>query len=243
MNKPQSKNEATTLIRDIIRRIDPENSVAAEHVLGHLDVAELLESLLDTSSRGMPGSITTESYVHANGFYRISLPAVSSSPVRLRLHTWPSDKDAPNQQDLPDAHSHKWPFVSRILAGGLMQDILKVELGRGEFNHFRHVDHGNSYGLTREGPATLEVADVLVVEGEITYQMNNPETVHRVFSQQGQYTVTLVAELAPTRDFTDVYTRAGRRQDGKYRPQRLGNAELESEFKRIKAAIRGGRNG
>jgi hypothetical protein len=236
LNK-QFENSRTTIISDLIRRIDPDNAKIAESTLQGLDVVEVLDSCLDPGNRRLLESVVTESYMHANGFYRISFPGESSSPVRIRLHVWPCAEHARYAYALPDAHNHKWPFASRVLVGGLIHDILRVKPGSGSYEHFRHIDLGDSYEMVHAGRSALELTDVQVTDEGIVYQMN-PKTIHRVYPQRDRYSATLVAELARFSDVTDVFADTNRHRNGAVRPRRLALAEVASQFGQILGQMR-----
>ena len=226
------------IISDLMRRVDPSSVDTAETALQKIDAIELLESCLDPRNREVMHAIAADSNTHANGFHRISFPSDSPSPVRIRLHTWPTGESKKDWRAVADAHNHKWPFASRILIGGLVHDIYAIELGRGDYQHFQHVSLGERYKLTHAGPAVLERVNVQVIDGGTIYRML-PETVHRVSPKNHQYSVTLVAELAPTREFTDVFADPNKHMDGAIKPAPLEVAELRSEFRRIIEVLRG----
>jgi hypothetical protein len=235
---PYSKHSGHDIIADLIKRIDPAHPSSAETALSTLDVIELFESYLDPRNVASLSAIIEESYIHANGFYRISFPGTPSSPVRIRLHTWRESWDKDVQEDVPDAHNHKWPFASRILAGGLVHDILRVRPGEGPYEHFRHVDLGDRYQLLRAGHASLELTSVEVTTAGEEYCMT-PETVHRVFPQAGHYSATLVAELERVRNVTDVFAGTKRRKAGQVKPRRLSVDEIVGEFHSTTKFLRG----
>lgn len=231
-------NTCFTMISDLIERIDPNSAEIAELRLRQLDVIELFEACINPASRAILDLIMQESYRHANGFYRISFPATSSSPVRIRLHVWPSEQDPGSSEAVPDAHNHKWPFASRVLAGALSHDILHVRLGHGPYEHFRHVDMGYGYEFIRSGRASLDLVRVEVTTEGTAYRMV-PETVHRVLPQDGQYAATLVAELERLNDTTDVFAEDNRHGNEQIRPQRLRVEEIATEFRRVICALEG----
>jgi hypothetical protein len=232
------ENDSLIMISDLIGRIPPQSAKIAESRLRKLDVIELFESCLEPVNAAILRAIMADSYIHANGFSRISFPAIKSSPVRIRLHVWPSAQDGGSLHDEPDAHNHKWPFASRVLVGGLAHDILHVRPGQGPFEHFHHVDLGDRYKLVLAGRVSLDLTGVQTTAAGMTYSMS-PTTVHRVVPQGGQYSATLVAELARLSDATEVFSDANRHKSGQVRPQRLHVAEIAAELKRVIEAMRG----
>jgi hypothetical protein len=231
-------NDSLIMIPDLIERIHPLSPEIAESRLQKLDVIELFESCLEPTNATILPAIMAESYMHANGFFRISFPAIPSSPVRIRLHVWSNAQAGESSHDEPDAHNHKWPFASRVLAGGLAHDILHVKPGQGPYEHFQHVDLGDRYKLVSAGRVSLELTGVRTTPAGITYSMG-PQTVHRVVPQGGQYSATLVAELARLSDITDVFANANRHKSEQVTPQRLPVTEIATELKRVINAMKG----
>ena len=225
-----------SIVLSLLAGIDPQSPAIAESVLRNLDVTELIESCLDRANASILHAMAKQSYIHANGFYRISFPAAQSIPARIRFHIWPIAHRVPRASDIPDAHNHKWAFASRILAGGLSHDILKVRLGYGDVDHFRHIDMGGRYELRVAGQATLDLVGVEVTAAGTIYSMDSA-TVHRVFPAQGQYSCSLVVELAPVRGATDVFASTERHSAGQVNPRRLTAAEIAAQLGGIIDAI------
>lgn len=230
-------SQAFIRIEQLIRRIDGQEAHVAEQVLADLDVLDLLESC--TRDRQVLSAISEDSYIHANGFYRISLPGIKSSQVRIRLHVWHEYLPINLIDTYPDAHNHKWPFASRVLRGGLAHQIIRVVRNEGPYHHFRHVDLGDRYELIPAGRASLEVIGLDITASGTIYNMT-PETIHRATPQHNQYCATLVLELDRLSDTTDVFSEPNRHENGQKVPRRLSEAEVIGEMRQVVAVTRGG---
>lgn len=211
------------LIADLVRGLDTADK--ATRRLDRVDAIELVESSLGPQNATLWNAMRPESYAHANGFYKISYPEVPGSPARVRLHVWPG-KESETSMSAPDAHNHIWPFASRVLVGGLIHNILRAESGRGEHYHYEHMRAGDGYRFIRAGRATLNMAAAEVTSLGAVYSMD-PRIIHIVESRETNYAATLVIELAPVREFTDVYVARGRKPEGvTVVPRRLGVDEI-----------------
>jgi hypothetical protein len=221
-----SEQSHNPLLVDLMRQPDFDATEPARRRLETLDTIELLESVLDAGHDGsLIQSMCTDSYVHANGFYKLSFPFMSESPVRIRLHVWPQ-LDNSIAEGLPDAHNHQRPFVSRVLAGALSHDIMKVRTGAGPYLHFGYLTVRNGHRYVRSGRANLDIARVETTAAGLVYSMDS-KTVHRVQTKDSAYAATLVIELAPSRGHTDVFVANGvKPEDVTVTPMRLTASKI-----------------
>jgi hypothetical protein len=226
------------LAGELLRRLDPEDTGMAQRRLAKIDAAELIESAAAACSRGFVHELLPESYVHANGFYKISFPGVNGSPARARLHVWPGSQESGRKAE-SDVHNHKWPFASRVLAGGLAHSILARRPGHGDYTHFRQVSEtGRGYTFMRIGDASLEEKPAAAIHRGVVYEME-PATIHKVSAAGDGYAATLVIELAPVSKATDVFVaHGGKPENVIVQPQRLGAAEITLIIARLAAEMR-----
>ena len=189
------------MMANFTRSLETNAIEPIRQALQSLDVTEFLEWMLGDADRQLPTSMSTESYVHANGFYKVSLPLTFNSPIRAHLHVWP---DGACADQAPDAHNHKYPFVSRILAGGLTHNIMQIRRGAGDYRHFKYVRQGDGHRYASLGCAALDLTRVVATSTGVTYSMDS-RTVHMVQPEKFAYAATIVVELAPARNHTDVF--------------------------------------
>lgn len=206
------------MIQDLMRRLDADHIVPAQRRLQSFDVVELLETSTDVSNRHLIDVMCADSYIHPNGFYKISFPRSHDFPIRVRLHVWLRDAFAGQEPDAfvgqePDAHNHKWSFASKVLTGKVTHDVLNVKPGRGNYHHYKYtrVAHGHQYA--HSGTAELQLRRVESAPKGIIYSMDS-RTVHRVRPDESDCTATLVVELAPARTRTDVFVANGSKPQG-----------------------------
>lgn len=198
------------MIQDLVRHLDADQIGPAQRRLQAFDAVELLETSTDVGNGHLIDAMCADSYIHANGFYKISFPYSQDSPVRIRLHVWPGDALMDTE---PDAHNHKWSFVSKVLAGKLTHDVLHVSPDSGEYHHYEYKRVGLGHQYIHSGTAELEMRRIEAAPRGIVYSMD-ARTVHRVRPDESSYTATLVVELAPARAQTDIFVANGGKPEG-----------------------------
>jgi hypothetical protein len=203
------------LLLHLLRGLEPGDLATAAQRLAALDIKRLVECCLDDDPTVVLHRMSEESYKHANGFEKISLPGIPGSPVRLRFHIWRPAQDEDGHVP-SDAHNHVWPLASRTLAGELTNDLYGADLRPdGDHFHYRHfqAEPKLAHGFAHIGRARLTQRDEIVTgEGE-TYTLT-PQSIHRVSPASDAYTATAVLELAPVRKATDVFTQSAPKPTG-----------------------------
>jgi hypothetical protein len=215
------------LIADLLNGLGPEDGCAARRRLSTIRPVELIESTLASSSAWYLDEMLSESYLHANGFYKISFPMVSRSSARVRLHVWPGGRKDGMLSTDPDVHNHKWPFASRVLAGSFSHSILAMKPDGSEYVHFRQItDAKYGYSFKRIGPKGLAETPAKDLRQGAIYSMA-PMTIHKV-SAQGDYGATLVIELPRTRCMTDVFVApdGGKPENVRVSPRLLSPSQI-----------------
>lgn len=217
-------------VHHLVSRFDLTSVDRCADRLASLDIRSILEACIDPDADELIAQVQAESYTHANGFDRISLPAAPGARARLRIHIWPSPTSPETRADLPDAHNHKWPFASRVLVGTLSNELVRPTLrASGRYTHYKHIDMVAGYRFAEAGRADLEVIGVEMTRAEETYAMF-PEPVHRV-PRPPIYTATIVAELEPRTTMTDVFVAARPKEMGRMLiPPRFGTDELRAKL-------------
>lgn len=179
------------------------------------DIGRLLESIR-TRFPNLTGSLITHliddgeelaalagrSFWHPGGFCKIVLIDPPKQDYQLRLHVWPN---VTAQERTQDAHSHRWPFASWIVAGSFSQQLLEVATNGDE--RMTHYTWQRDCGpqpprVGSFGTVSLRVkAEQLLCAGEI-YSLP-PESVHRFIVKRPG--VSLVLQGRATRDHSDVF--------------------------------------
>lgn len=205
-----SEQGQNPMIQDLTRRLDVDQIGPVLRRLQAFDMVELLGTSTDVGNRHLIDAMCADSYIHPNGFYKISFPRSHDSPVRVRLHVWLGDEFA-NQE--PDAHNHKWSFASKVLIGKVTHDLLHVTPGPGNYHHYEYKRVGRGHRYTRSGTVELQLRRVEAAPKGIIYSMDS-RTVHRVRPDESGCTATLVVELAPARTRTDIFVANDRKPEG-----------------------------
>lgn len=140
------------------------------------------------------------SYWHANGFAKLVLYNVAQ--FRIRLHIWPAGDERLGE---PDPHSHRWSFVSTVLAGEGLAISKQQEKPTG-IEHMRYIYDGRK--LVPDEPAHLrEVVSYTVSEGECYPTCT--ETVHTVKPLGRDLVATLLVQGPRASPSTLVYRLPG----------------------------------
>ncbi|GGM85022.1 hypothetical protein GCM10011609_21500 [Lentzea pudingi] len=183
-----------------------ENTNAAWTELSRLSVEQLVQELLSDPSEAVLREMAAHSYFHDNGFAKLRIPLPAGCPGQFRIHLWDPAAAPPA---LPqDAHNHRWPFISRIVAGTVTQTTYVAE-GDPSGDHFRYLQlpiaAAPGYRFSPRGTCTLHEDAVEQVASGTGYYLP-PHTVHRVNSTGGQFTATAMLTLRPIRESTDLYS-------------------------------------
>lgn len=144
--------------------------------------------------------VARESYWHANGFAKLVLH--NAEHFRIRLHIWPAGEERLGE---PDPHSHRWSFVSTVLAGeGLaISEHREAPIG---IEHTRYIYDGRE--LVTDGCAHLcDAGSYIVAKGD--RYATRTETVHTVKPLGRGLVATLLVQGPHTSSSTLVYRLPG----------------------------------
>jgi hypothetical protein len=146
----------------------------------------------------------SRSYLHANGFVKIVL--LAGDGFKLRLHLWMPDR-AGIGSEVEDIHNHRWDFASHMLTGGYRyQQFAPASDGTSYFGYsYRSPEGDNSFALRTRGAKLLSCVFDAAVDTGTSYTLR-AEVLHRVISDPGRLTATLMLQGAPRRPATEVYT-------------------------------------
>ena len=95
------------------------NDQFASEVLQNLSITEIVSSLEELLTNPQESErVARQSYLHANGFYKLVI--FSQAQAKVRLHYWRDDQAAEE-----NIHNHRWMLASRVLFGELSSEIYK----------------------------------------------------------------------------------------------------------------------
>lgn len=196
-----SSADAISLL-DHMRRLAIASDVGGmQDTLQNGDVSLLLQMVIENCSEPEWQQICENSYRHANGFARITLPFLLDTQCRARLHIW----DVESNDTARDMHNHRWYFASRVLHGALENQTFKVDRD-GEFTHYVHTASDDvSYSLASAGSASLSLDSIDTHRAGDAYSMP-PPLVHDILAI-GNGTSTFVIEFPFVRSHTDIFSR------------------------------------
>ncbi|MCG8921042.1 hypothetical protein [Lentzea sp. CC55] len=169
-------------------------------------MTKLVQELLSDPAGAVLREMAAHSYHHDNGFAKLRIPLPAGCPGQFRIHIW---DPAATASTLPqDAHNHRWPFISRIVAGSVTQTTYVAE-GDPSGDHFRYLQlpiaAAPGYRFSPRGTCTLHEDAVERADSGAGYYLS-PHTVHRVDSTDRQFTATVMLTLTRIRESTDLYS-------------------------------------
>ncbi|MDH2387427.1 hypothetical protein QCN29_01220 [Streptomyces sp. HNM0663] len=204
-------HELERRLAEAVRSHESGNAQAlpdAMHSLAEPEVPHTLVHNLRAAPERL-SSAAERSYLHANGFTKIVLLAGES--YKLRLHLWWPDA-TPGGRHVEDIHDHRWDFASCLLAGSYRyQEFHAGSVASGasaETYHaytYRSPGGGSSFPLTSLGRRRLRcVFDATLTAG--TSYVLRAEVPHRVISDPGRFTASLMLQCTARRSRTYVYS-------------------------------------
>ena len=138
-------------------------------------------------------AVLANSYWHPNGFAKLTLPRMISGASHVRLHYWPRLEDS--EMALRDIHSHRWRYISIVLAGSLIvEDYSFAPNEAGEATRFLcSANEGGQYFLNPLNKGTLSLgAKRTLTSGQI--HAGDLTTIHRAYPSIGSDDLTLLFE-------------------------------------------------
>lgn len=192
----------------------------------------LIARLIDDTDE--VAALAERSFWHPGGFCKIVLKDASTQEYQLRLHVWLNVTDPKRTQD---AHSHRWPFASWIVAGSFFQQLLEVAGDGGEsMTHYTwQRDCGSQPPRSDElGPVSLKIHTERQLSAGEMYWLP-PESVHRFTVQRPG--VSLVLQGRATRDHSDVFRPANQDWATQAIPQSMSVNDLRGVLEAAKVLV------
>ena len=160
---------------------------------------EDLKSFLTSLSAHDKRVIANRSYVHPNGFVKITLQSLSSGAT-TRLHVWNTEGFVQNP------HNHGWNFTSYILQGQLTDTHYTIDEGENGSNHREYImdlsrkDHSIHVVHTRD--VYLQIVGTYERKSGTNYTLDS-EVIHTSYPAPG--TVTFVQQQPHCKDHNRVF--------------------------------------
>jgi len=133
--------------------------------------------------------LATRTYRHRNGFDRFELFPSINAAYGLRLHVWWGN----NGEYRENVHGHPWDFASKVLVGQLhFEQFIEAEWGEVfEIAEYAGPNGNQTYKLNFTGNTTLyRIFRSSHLAGTNYYAGH--ELIHRVWTDPGQPTITLM---------------------------------------------------
>ncbi|MFB7654933.1 MULTISPECIES: hypothetical protein [unclassified Streptomyces] len=200
--------EIISRVRSADGSIHPRHTFQALADLRRHEFIEYLQAILNKDAA--LDSVANRSSVHANGFTKLVLER--SPEIALRLHVWEPCRRKNEEEQIENIHDHVWPFMSRVLLGGLGEERFGVSRHGPLMDHYRYVRGRATLppgALVFHEQVRLETLDHLSHLAGTVYEVDNT-VLHRARNFDiDTHTVTLVLTGVPRRTPASVYTRAG----------------------------------
>lgn len=150
--------------------------------------------------------LASKSYIHENGFYKLTVIDKPNAKFKIRLHFWPASSIKPAQ--LENIHNHRFNYYSYILKGSLLNRIWKVASSGAKFRHYLYNPRmrKQAYVLDYCGDAFLEASEERQYSNGDLYCMN-AEDLHTASVPHNTDVVTLfIEERSNLRLHADVFS-------------------------------------
>jgi hypothetical protein len=149
--------------------------------------------------------LARKSYLHENGFYKLTILDNPIGRIRMRLHLWSANV---NVSSVENIHNHRFNYFSHLLAGTLLNKIWKITLRGAEFKRYKYYPRllEQSYALDYCGESRLENVQETKYRIGDTYWMDARE-FHTVNVEPGTDALTLfVEDRSNLRSYADVFS-------------------------------------
>jgi hypothetical protein len=184
--------------------VTPNSLRKVQGLLPSLNIRQLRRVLEEEPS--VLETLASKSYVHENGFYKLTVIDKSNAKLRVRIHYWPARGVAPAQ--IENIHNHRFNYYSYILSGGISNRIWKVASNGATYQHYQYRPRmqKQSYVLDYRGESLLEECEERQYHSGDLYCMN-AEDLHVASAYQFNDVVTLfIEERATLRPYADVFS-------------------------------------
>lgn len=217
-------------IRDREKGADFDLRLSNSQPLSTLNLRNLLSVAL--KSPQLLKQIAARSYWHPNGFLKLIL-ARSSTGSTLRIHIWRQQKQQSPPAGLDtDIHSHRWPFVSFVIAGALdIHEFTETDKAGDEYSKYICApNEAGQYKLKQLGLARLSRCKNQTV-GVGKYYSIDTNILHQVFNRSDE-TITIVIQGLPARDESLVFRKPDCQSDGQHDERPL-TTDIQIELQRL----------
>ena len=158
---------------------EPRTLSSSKVTIGDLERMETAILSALTSEDALT-KIGEQSYIHKNGFVKLTLAKVNGKKYRVHIF----DVDAVADQNI---HNHRWDFTSKVLCGALPMYLYKVIDGK-EYYFHTYTRNGNTYTVVHQGFCDIVEAPLRYFDAGTGYMM--PKELHHRIGAVEELTVT-----------------------------------------------------
>jgi hypothetical protein len=217
-------------IRDSEKGIGSDLMLNNSQPLSTLNLRNLLSIAL--KSPQLLKQIAARSYWHPNGFLKLILVR-SSTGSTLRIHSWRQQKQQSTPAELDtDIHSHRWPFVSFVIAGALdIHEFTETHKAGDEYSKYICApNQAGQYKLKQLGLTRLSCCKTQTVDVGKYYSIDT-NILHQVFNRSHE-TITIVIQGLPSKSGSLVFRKPDYQSDRQYGERPL-TTDIQIELQRL----------
>lgn len=151
-------------------------------------------------------NLASNSYLHENGFYKLTIIDRPDAKFRVRLHFWPFSVSSSVEEE--NIHNHRFNYYSCILKGVLLNKIWRIAPRGSKFRHYKYIPRTQkqSYVLDYCGEHFLEMHEESKYQSGDLYSMC-AEDLHTVNVAQTNNVITLfIEERTGLKSHADVFS-------------------------------------
>jgi hypothetical protein len=200
-------NEAILELNDIGAMTTPDNVRLKAGIKKALSVDKFitLRELLK-GNEGLQRKLSSKSYFHENGFFKLTVVDSPAHEYKVRLHYWPLATQS--RLTAQNIHNHRFSCVSYLLHGGLRNRIWKIDETGDQFYHYKYYPRlaQEFYTLAFDRKCSLTISEERQYSTDDLYRMS-PDDLHTADVDLTRSLVTLfIAEKFNLKPFADVFS-------------------------------------
>lgn len=209
---------------------------AVRDISGPAQLSALILAILADES--WLSEIADRSYYHPNNFVKLVLLTGSDPEWKLRLHVWwPRQAAAVAKPE--DIHSHRWDFTTALVKGSYVASEFRRGAGTPYYRYeYQTPGHEDSFFMEPRGRDSLsQVFQAWLPAGTVYHISHN--VLHRIVSDPGQLTSSVMIQGPVMRDSTDVFTsaRIASEPGSRVRIERISLVALREELAHFRVCL------
>ncbi|MEP1143753.1 MAG: hypothetical protein ABJH52_08535 [Henriciella sp.] len=178
--------------------------------------------------------VPDDTYVHDNGYLKLTLATSDKSGAKLRIHLWPADTKKGN------IHSHRWNLHSHVLFGRIRNQVFTEDSGGETYNAYEYSPDPELelYRLKELGQTQLVNTQDYELAVGTNYQLQR-NVLHRTQAARSAPAATLMITFdAHPLNFTKVFSESKLIATGSVEVKRSSKPQLFSFLEQFYELVR-----